>query len=251
VIHTTYIPVSDIITDAAQELMDEDFGRLGRPFYRSAAQRGVAKMYKEVFGDVRYWSGDIPSNGIVVLPSGISGLGGLWGYTGTNCDVNSSTPITIKPNMHRLGGKGYIANNTWLNDDALQFSFGATRDPHHLCYAGFVKNGNQGELHLSDTCKRFDKVHVMYYGIGVDCFGEDFDVPEWMREAITDFVVHRAALRLEREDPQFLSRKIDRKENELKGNGGSWKEAKFIFLRMDPKTRFDTVAMMYRYGYSG
>jgi len=246
-ITTNYLPVGQIITDAAMELNDEEFRRLTRPFYLAAAQRGMSKMLKEVFGDERYWNTTIPQNGIVQLPKGVNGLKGAWLYNGDACNVSKSTPLFIKKNMHKLGGEGYIANNTWHNHDPLQYSFGVQNEPHHTYFAGYIN----GELHLSQTCQSFQRIHILYYGTGEDCVGEDFDVPEWMREALIDFVIHRGALRLEREDPQFLARVIDRKQNELKAPNGSWTQAKFIFKRMDPKTRYDTIAMMHRFGHIG
>jgi hypothetical protein len=242
-IHTNYVPVGEVITEAAQELRDEDFGLVGRPFYLAAAQRGMSKMMKEVFGDERYWSTTIPANGIVQLPDGMSGVKGAWLYNGNTCDVSKSTPLFIKPNMHRLGGEGYLANNTWNNhDDPFQFSFGATRDPHGVYAAGFSPQDKQ--LHLLPACRAFQRLQIVYYGIGIEpCEDGDFYVPEWAQEAIVDFVVHRIATR------QRMNDVIARKQEELKGVRGNWMQAKVIFKRMDPKTRYDTMAMIHRYGH--
>jgi hypothetical protein len=243
VIHTNYVPVGEVITEAAQELQDEGFGLVGRPFYLAAAQRGLSKMMKEVFGDERYWNTSIPANGIVQLPQGVSGIKGAWLYNGDSCNVSKSTPLFIKPNMHKLGGEGYLANNTWNNhEDPLQFSFGSTRDPHHLHFAGYF----DGQLHLSKSCSSFQRLHIVYFGIGVEpCEDDDFMVPEWAQEAIVDFVVHRIAKRMRFKDI------VREKQDELKGVRGNWIQAKVIFKRMDPKTRYDTMAMIHRYGHIG
>ena len=82
----------------------------------------------------------------------------------------------------------------------------------------------------------------------MDCFGEDFEVPMWAREAITDFVIHRVALAIEREDPQFMARVISRKEGELKGNGGSWQNAIWRYKRSDKKQRYETSIYNFDFG---
>ena len=87
-----------------------------------------------------------------------------------------------------------------------------------------------------------------YTGIGVDCFGEEFKVPMWAREAITDYVIHRVALALEREDVQFYRGVIARKEAELKSPMQSWKGAVNLYKRSDKKQRYDTSAYTFDFG---
>jgi hypothetical protein len=241
---TAYVPVGEIIADAALELRDGDFGRLGRPFYVAAAFRGLRRMCFDTSFFRKTWNEVVPEDLILPLPSDIVGLEGAWLFNGEACDVSKSAVLFIKPNMHRLGGSGHIANNKWSNEDPLQYSSWSEQPPSNLFFAGFFDNS----LHLSDSCRAYEKVHILYNAIPSDECDDDFDIPEWAAEAITDFVIHRGALRLEREDPQYLSRLIQRKEMELKGPGGSWKEAQYYYKRMDRKGRYDLAARTFRFG---
>ena len=64
--------MGEVIAAAAQELRDPEFGRMGKPFYVSACQRGLTEMnsytnfYKKVY-DV-----PVPENLILELPQDLT-----------------------------------------------------------------------------------------------------------------------------------------------------------------------------------
>lgn len=238
---TGIVPIGDVLMDAAQELNDPEFRRLTRPFYVAAAQRGVSLLTKETMSGQRSWSA--PTAKVVKLPKGLEEFDAIYVYNGDACDVSQSKEVYIKPNMHRLGGEGYLARDKWDNfPDPLKYSHGwNTTPPPNVYFAGLWN----GELHMSDSCLSFARVHIDYQGIGVDCLGEDFDIPYWMREAITDFVVLRGAKALMREDPQYLRALANDKKQEL---ARSWLDAKAFYKRMDRKTREDTRVYLESFG---
>lgn len=246
----SYIPVGEIITAAAQELRDGGFTHgLGRPFYMSAAQRGLSEMNYSTSFFKKQFNVEIPENLIVELPEDFTEADQMYIYQGTDCSITSSTILFVKPNMYHFGGdSGYIAQNKGRNHDKLQWSLQwSEQPPMHLYFAGLYN----GKLYLSPSCTtKYNRLFIRYTGIGVDCFGEDFKVPMWAREAITDYVIHRVALALEREDPQFYARVIARKEGELKGPKGSWYMAQERFKRMDKKTRYDTNSYIFDFGHT-
>lgn len=250
----SFVPVSEIITDAAAPLKDWDFGRLGRPFYISAAFRGLRKMCFDTNFNKRVWTAEINQDSMTLdLPKGYIECDGAWVYNGTHCDVARSTVLFIKDNMHRLGGSGYIANNKWNNHDPLQYSFGPTAHPggwssdppHCLHFAGTFN----GRIYFSDSCRQYQYVHMMYTSSVEQC-DDDIDIPEWAAEAITDYVTYRAAEALEREDPQYLRGLIARKENEMKAPNGSWRTAEYYYKRLDKKGRYDLAAKTFRFGHT-
>ena len=241
------IPVGMVILDAAQVLKDADFRRLGRPFYLSAAQRAVRKMCMDAMSDRQVITLEIEGP-IVDIPAMVMDYNAVYVFNGDNCDVHRSQRVRIKKNMHRLGGAGYLANDKWNNHrDPLQYSHGwSDNPPSELYFAGSF----QGQLHLSDSCLRFKKLHIDYNGIGISGFGEEFSIPDWMREAVLDFIILRAAEAMEREDPQYLGRLIQRKQEELKSPNGSWREAQWYWRRMSRQKRRDTAEMMFRLGHA-
>ena len=239
------IALSEVVTAVAQELRDEEFGRLGRPFYVSAIQRALGEMNKRTLFFKKEVIADIPADRIYELPQDLSEKDQIYLLSST-CGVVNSTILFTKPNMVHFGGLGYVAQNKGLNLDGLQWSLDTTQlPPSCLFFAG----ERMGKLYLSPSCLLWSKIYIPYTGIGVDCFGEDFVVPFWCREAITDWAIHRAALAMEREDPQFLARIIARKEVELKSPSGTWWTAIGDYKRMDKQQRYDTIAYTMRFGH--
>lgn len=243
---TANFNVSEIILAASQELRDNEFGRLGRPFYLSAAQRGLQEMNSHTNFHKAVWQKAI--DGLIIdLPDGITEKDAIYLYNGDECDISKSTILWIKPNMYHMGGEGYLANNMGRNYDPLQWSLKWNQSPpNHLYFAG----EHMGKLYLSPSCLQYQNIHITYTGIGVDCFGEEFEVPHWCREAITDFVILRAALAMEIDSPQLMGRIIERKMNEMRSPGGSWHTAIFRYKRSDKKTKRDTEAYNFRFGHT-
>jgi len=246
---TAFVPVGEIITDAVAPLRDWDFGRLGRPFYNAAAFRGMRKLCFDTNFNKRNWTAAINRDTMINdLPPGFIEADGAWLYNGDNCDVNRSTPLFIKDNMHRLGGQGYIANNTWHNHDPLQFSYGGTwnsQPPSCLHFAGTFN----GQLHFSDSCRQYEFINMIYTSSMEQC-DDDILIPEWAAEAITDYITMRGAEALEREDPQHLRSLIARKQEELKAPNGSWRTAEYYYKRLDKLGRYNLAAKLFQFGHT-
>lgn len=243
---TAFVPIGEVINDAAAPLRDEGFHRLGKPFYVAAGFRGLRKLCFDTNFNKRAWSAVIPENLLLDLPAGVIELDGAWLFNGDRCDINTSAVLFIKDNMHRTGGNGYFANNKWVNRDPMQFSYGwSCAPPSNLYFAGSFNK----QLHLSDSCLQYCNVHLLYTA-SVDQCEDDFDVPEWAADALTDYITLRGAEALEREDPQFLRGMIARKENEMKAPNGSWREAQWYYKRMDKKARYDIAAKLFRLGHT-
>src|SRR5690606_13061737 len=221
------VSIGTVIYDAAQDIGDEGFRKAGgRPFYVSAAQRGVAKMLKDTMTDFRTWTH--PTAPIVKLPPSIEDINEVYVE---NCGVTRK--VYIKENMHRIDG-GYAARDKWDNGcDPLTPSMWNCAPPLNLLFAG----RRNGELHLSDSCLSWHTLRVDYSGIGIDCMGDDFKIPYWMREAITDYVKYRAALKMRRQDKQYMNTIVNEMKYELER--GSWLDAKIYAKRMDRKQRAD------------
>lgn len=242
-----YIKLSEIITDAAQELRQDEFGALGRPFYVSAAQRGLTELNYATQFHKKEWIEAIPESLILELPGDLTEMDQAYVAQMDGCNIGETAILYIKPNMWHKGAGGYFAQQKGRNYDATQYSIAWSQSPPNcLYYAG----ERDGKLFFSPSCReRFGHVVIPYSGIGVDCFGEDFQVPMWARVAITDYVVHRAAMALERTDPQHLRGVIQRKEMELKSSQGSWMTAIVRYKRLDKKGRFDNNATNFRFGH--
>lgn len=249
----SFIPLGDVLFDAASEVSDPEFKKAGgRPFYVGAAQRAVGKMFKDTSLDSRTWETDVPSSLLIELPNGLEEIDAAYLYNGDHCNVSFSQKLYIKRNMYRLGGGGYLSGDKWYNyPDPLQFSHGSgawgawsSTPPPWVFFAG----RHNGFLFLSDSCTAFNRISIVYQGIGVDCLGDDPKIPYWMRDAVTDYIVLRAAQKLRFQDPVLMREIIREKEMEMKSNQGSWNTAMIYGKRMDRKTRDDTKNYLESFG---
>lgn len=239
------VPVSDIILDASQALRDDDCRKAGgKPFYMAQAYRAVRKMGFDTLFDTRRT--DIDITGLVLdLPAGCIGLVDLFLFSGDACDMAHARHVRIKPNMYNRGGSGFLSRNMWRNEDILQWNAGwSCAPPRHLYFAGT----DDKKIYLSASCLQYEKLHVVYSGLGVDEMGKSFNVPEWMAEAVTHFIQLKVAERLLQGNMQFYRDWISRMNSELNVNNtsGSWHQARTYFGRMDKKTRADMIQYMTR-----
>lgn len=241
------ISLGEVILAASQELRDEGFQRIGKPVYVSAAQRALQKLNDETSFYKKIFEAPIPEDLILDLPCDLTAKDSVYLFSGDDCDITTSTILFIKPNMYHKGGSGYLANNKGRNLDVLQWSLSPTQiQPQHLYFAGEYN----GKLYLSTSCQRFDKVHIRYVGIGVNEMGDDFDIPMWAREAVTDFIILRCALRMELTDQRKYTPIINRKTIEMKSTDGSWAQAKWQYKKLDKKGRYDSHAYNFGFGHT-
>lgn len=252
---TAFLPVSEILLAAAQEIRDDDF-RLagGRPFYLSAAQRGLQELCYDALWDERSTQVPIPTNLIVELPADCIDLRpGLALFNGDQCDFNNVTTLYIKENLYHKGGQGYVADNHGPTDQLMWGGLWWSQPlsawyRNRLYFAGSF----QGKLYLSSACAAFQNLYIPYHSIGIDDWCEDFRVPMWAREALTDFVIDRAAKRLEQTNANYYRPIIARKQGELSLNNGAgtWSRALVRWKRMDQKQRSDLIMYLSRYGHN-
>lgn len=247
---TTYIPVAQVIGDAAAELGDGEFRKWGRPAYVSATQRALSTLCHDVPWDTRHWEAEIPDNLIVKLPWGMTQKSLAVLFNGEHCDMNSATTLHIKPNMFHKGGGGYVANNTGAGFDigvgGPDFANSGVQNWLYFAWE------SAGCLYLSASCRAYEKVHITYSGLGIDCLGDDFCVPEWAREAITDAVILRGAKGLRAITRDNLYREIIREKElqlALNNTSGTWLRALGYWGRMGQKERMDTWTRTTWFGF--
>ena len=243
-----YISAEEVIGSASQEIGDNEFRKLGKPFYMSCAQRGLQRMCLDVPWDERQWSAEIPDSLILEIPSTTIGMTGVYLYNGSNCDFANVQNLHIKPNMYHTGGTGYVAHNVGMGlDITTSFTWNCPYPQNWIYFAGETK----GKLYFSQSCAIFERIHISYTGIGMECWGECFDIPQWAREAITDYVIHKAACAMEQQNIQYYRGVIARKEEMLRANNpnGTWLQAQNYWGRMDDKERQDLLVSTTRFGY--
>lgn len=245
---TAYIPVENVLFDAAQEIRDSEFRRYGRPAYLSAAQRGLSELCHDVPWDVRHFQTKIPPNRIIDLPFGTGQKSLVALFNGDNCDMRYAQTVFIKPNMYHKGGEGYVANNIGPGID-ISVPNNALYNQTMQDYLYFAGESD-GKLYLSPSCLQFENIHITFSGLGMECWGEDFCIPMWAREAITDYVILKAARALRQDNMNFYREVIREKEAALAltNPSGTWIRALGYWGRMDEKERNDVWTQTTRFG---
>lgn len=247
---STYISADQVIGDAAAELGDTGFRKWGKPAYLSAAQRALATICHDVPWDTRHWEAEIPASLILPLPWGMTEKSLAVLFNGDHCDFRNVQTLHIKPNMYHKGGEGYVANNAGAGLDIAPggLDWSGAWPQNYLYFA----EDSAGCLYLSASCRAFQKVHITYSGLGIDCLGDDFRIPEWAREAITDAVILRGAKGLRAITRDNLYREIIREKEPqlaLTNPNGTWLRALGHWGRMGQKDRMDTWTRTTWFGY--
>ncbi len=236
---STYLPVSEVIGVAAMNLGDGELRKWGRPAYESAAQRAVSVLFKDVSADTRQWECAIPKDSLIVrLPFGMTTKSLVMLFNGDHCDMRNAMNLFIKPGYYHKGGTGAVANNTGSGEDLITWNTDNWWPRGSLCWAG----EHAGCLYLSPSCRAYDKLHITYSGIGIDCWGDTFQVPEWAREAIIDRVTYEGAGQLWAMTRDNFYRAVQQDKKEaiaITNPNGTWQQALIYWSRMDQKQRND------------
>ena len=234
----TMIPASEVIGDASEALNDLELRKWTPAAYESAAQRALSNLCHDVDADERHWEAEIPESLIIKLPFGMHRKSLVMAFNGDHCDMNGANTVFEKPNYFHKGGDGAVANNWGSGEDLIQ-------GPQSPLYAGsllFYGESN-GCLYLSEACRGYQKIHITYYGIGIDKWGCDFNIPEWARDAIGYYIIEKGAgaLWMLTRDTDYRAIQKDAKlELAITNPNGAWITALRRWSRMDRKQRTDT-----------
>ncbi len=252
---TAYVPVGQIVRDATRELGDPEGRKYGPAAYISAAQRALSRLCHDVPHDVRHMQMPIPPDLIVKLPWGTNDKSLVVLFNGEHCNFGNVQTLFIKPNVWHQGGQGYVANNTGMGADIVPGYLNWSAPGQWWQNWTYFAGESNGNLYLSHSCLQYQNIHITYAGLGMECWGDDFCVPEWAREAITDMVILRAAKVLkkmsvdkDRQDYMDIIREKELSTSILNG-AGTWLQALNYWGRMDEKTRMDVWTQTSFYGY--
>ena len=240
---TQYIPAGEVILDAAQAVNDDGFRALQRPFYMSQVQQAITELAFDTSYHERVWEEVIPSTAKLALPSDMVNINVIYLFNGESCDVNNSQVCHIKYNYQHKGGEGYTAQNKWNNlQDPIIPPAGFGEPPDTLYYYGI----QQGFIMLSPNCTSFERIRIEYAGTGVK-FGDEPMVPGFARQAVTEYVIHKAARVRQHENPNLFRPIMNDAMDQLKSPQGEWIKARARIGRMTKAEREDMYAYMTKY----
>lgn len=224
---TGYLKASEVVTDVMQRTNDTDQGsrHLTRHFYLSQVQQAITELGFDSHFDLRSHEVPIPDDLRVQLPDNMVAPIVIYLFNGENCDVGTSVRLHFKQNFKHRGGSGFLAVQKGLPDgrDPL---VQPTVDPASYDSGIYYGNIQNGWLMLSSNCNVWQNIHIEYAGAGFDQFGDDVLIPMFARQAVTDYVVLRAAQARRYENPSYWQGVINDHQNQMSAMGGSWQRAR-------------------------
>lgn len=234
---TGYVSAEEIIAAAMYALDDIQEKRHPKGYYLGLLRDAMKEMGFDSMFPTYTASGPI-TGPIMKLPDGVVGIKSMYAYNGEYCNVDTATPIRWKPNFHRPGGTGYLADNRWKNEhDPLQDTHVAgggspVNSPDDVCFY----NIQNGSLMLSDRCLSYGRIFIRYAGVN-GALEKCPAVPFWAEQAILDWVVVRAAMIDMAREPK-LQGVFGVFNNSLRSfPDGSWHKAKKRVSEMDENER--------------
>lgn len=244
--NATYLPVSEVINDVSERLGDPELRKWTPASYESAAQRALSNLCHDADFDERHWETEIPSSGIIKLPFGMHRKSLVMAFDGDHCDMLNAKKVFEKPNYFHKGGEGAVANNLGTGEDLLNWFDGPQASGDQLFYGE-----SNGCIYLNPGARCYQKIHITYYGIGIDKWGCDFNIPEWARDAIGAYMTEKGAAALwmlTRDNAYRIIQQEAKLELALTNPNGAWLAALTRWSRMDKKQRTDTWTYTSWYG---
>lgn len=233
---TGYVSLGQVIFDALYAVDDVKNERHPFGFYVSLARQALKELaFDSYFPEIRAVS-RIPANGILALPDGLFDIRRIYVFSGERCELGNSTMVYWKRNYYRGSGGTFTADDTWENNGSkLQDrrvpgpeSGGLGTRPSDVCFY----NVQDGKLMLSDKCLGYEKVMIEYSGVE-GAISDCPIVPHFAQQAITDWVIWRAAMLDKIRYPELRDVERSAQFSLRSKPDGSWHQARKRISNMD------------------
>lgn len=242
-----YTP-DQILSDVLPLVGDEDMRDRSKGYYLSQMQRALEELSYDTFFFIRAATRTIPKNLRINLPDDAFSVRQMYLFNGDHCDIERAANVWWKRNFERWDD-GSVERDSWDNEDPFYPKRGKNV-PSNLHYY----NIQNGYIMLSDSCAKYEKLYIQYYGIGTE-IGEEPIVPGFMRQAVIDFVA-KQALKVKipiSQEPKRWQIQLQEVEKSLMGQRtyeeGSWYKAEKRAKQMDRKQREDLREYLARMQY--
>jgi len=263
--HSMVTP-NEILSDATMYCDEEDFKIISRGFFLSLLQRSMQELAFDTFFDERTEFFDVPENLNLDMPKGSFNIKQIYLLNGDNCGNIDGTQNVYWKRNYFTKGNGYLSRNKISNNndpfydnmstgniDGANPSLRRTGVTRSIKQA-YYYNVQSGTIMLSSTCKAYNRIAIVFNGVGAD-IGEVPFVPMMFREAIVSWIVDNA-----------LQVKLTKLVGTAAFNGyqtiwsinnnklnkpfdGLWADAQYRAKSMDSKQREDIKEYIGRLGY--
>lgn len=261
-----FITADEILSDVMSFTGEERLEGVTRGFIYSQMNKCLEELSYHTFFSTVSKTFAFPSDLKLDIPKGVFNVKQIYGYTGDDCNVHTSSNIYWKRDFYRPGKTGYVARSReknpydpfygsptfdrriraatpYLKDGDFHAN---TRTTDQLFYFGY----EQGVLYFSDECKRFSNILIKFNGIPVLDASKP-SIPRYFRQVITDWCVERVFRKKKVLNPNLFRIQWGDAKATLDRNGfnGSWYEAEKIVKRLGSKEKEDLNEYLSRLNY--
>lgn len=251
------VSIDECLADALRIVGDEDMRQFPKGFYQRQARRGIEQLSFHTYFLKLYTVFDVPETLVIDMPSGSFNMRDIYVYSPTSdmqentdpqifrndCIVSGSMRCFYKSGFIR-GVNGAIARNMPFRKDP----FIITHHDNEELYFGMAN----GQVFLSEACKNYKKVMLVYNGVPRDIYTRKI-IPPFAAEAIIGFVVERTLFAMLFRDKSLMSlwqmSRDDLYNPRSRTEPGKWDNAKYLLRKMDKKSRDDFYEYMSKLNY--
>lgn len=241
-----FLSIDHVLAEVLVTVNDREYrSGMTKGWYISRIQDALQELAFDTFFDVITRDFDFPSSNLVMdLPTNCFNIREIYGWNGSCCSPQSSAVIYIKRLYNNKGGngRGYTAQvkkaGETIGTDPFQPNYHNDGTFGNFNEAKFFCNLQNGKLMFSSSCSAFQKVRLVYNGMGGE-IGDVPSIPRFFERAINDYVEERFYLAKKGEDPRkYRTSWMDAKQK-LDDWNGNWQKAIKRVKMMDTKQRSD------------
>lgn len=249
----SFVTIDQILSDVLKTVGDSDFKLNSKGWYTSQIQQALEELSFDTFFNEYNSSYDVPSDLRLELPEGAFNIRQIFLFNGDDCDctIEKRANVWFKRNfINGEGGRGFVARNTYSNDNDVFHGKGPSKIPSNLHFYS-IQNGM---IMLSENCLNYKRIMLVYNGVSCN-IGDVPVVPIFFRQAVKDWVLVKA-LEIKASDVagtnmySHWAGMLNRVDNSLnKPYDGSWAKAEYRSKQLNHKERQDIKEYFLRMNY--
>ena len=227
----SFVSVNHILAEVTATLNDREYRNgLSKGWYISRIQDALQELAFDSFYQKITRDFDFPSDDLKIeMPANAFNLREIYGWNGSCCSPQTSAIIYPKRLFNNKGGdgRGYTARvkktGESIGNDPFQPNY--TNDGNFTNYPDvkYSYNIQNGVIMFSSSCAGFQKIRLVYNGIGVEDIGDYPSVPRFFERAINDYIAERYYAVKQGEDPRMWVTMHDRALAQLNDyRDGNW-----------------------------
>lgn len=232
-----FVSVDHLLADVTATVNDTEFKTgFSKGWYISRIQDAIQELSFDTYWLKVQEDYKTPTNCQMDMPANVFNIREIYLYTGELCKPSASRVVYWKRQFNNnFKGTGYTAKVTDNNSgDIFQPNYSSNHRPGSSKYYYNVINGL---IMLSDSCKSYPYIRIIYNGMGVPN-GDTPIIPRFFERAVVDFVEEKFYNAMKSRDiRKYRPLWTDSFQKLNDPRSGSWSKAKKRIKSMDSKEK--------------